>query len=327
MPFSKAGSWPGASHGGPPFTDHAGMFDDAAPLDIAPEIAEAFLVTARCGCFTQAARSLNLKSSVLRKQLALLEDTLRVPLLRFQDNSLTLSRAGLELQTRLMALSLARNPVIVDQPPVRVAMAESILHDIVQRDLIALLRRNARVRLEVVSLDGSQALQSVSADIVLWLAEPGSASPGPGFVTSLPICLARLDYRPHIAKRYSRSAVRPQSLEDLADYMLAERPQDRQQPGLRPWHAFIERRLFGVVRVHDYGLMLEMIRCSASIGLFPGYMTHLDRGLVALPGVFTEAMQLEVWLAVDAQTAHTAPVRLIVDLIVNAFRERAEWFE
>jgi DNA-binding transcriptional LysR family regulator len=327
MPFSKTGAWLSTSHAGATLTEDAAISDDAATLQIPPEIAEAFLVTARCGCFTQAARSLNLKSSVLRKQLALLEETLQVPLLRFQDNTLTLSRAGLDLQTRLTALNLARNPVIVDQPPVRVVMAESILHDIVQRDLIALLRRNARVRLEVVSLDGSQALQSFSADIALWLAEPGSPASGPGFVTSMPICLARLDYRPHIAKRYSRSAVRPQSLEDLADYMLAERPQDRQQPGLRPWHAFIEQRLFGVVRVHDYGLMLEMIRCSASIGLFPGYMTHLDRGLVALPGIFADAMQLEVWLAVNAQTAHTEAVRLIVDLIINAFRERGEWFE
>lgn len=327
MPFSKAGSWPGTRHAGPPLADQAAVFDEAALLDIAAEVAEAFLVTARCGCFTQAARSLNLKSSVLRKQLALLEDTLRVPLLRFQDNTLTLSRAGLELQTHLMARHRARDPVIVDQPTVRVVMAESILHDVVQRDLIALLRRNARVRLEVVSLDGSQPLQSFSADIALWLTEPGGPAPGPGFVTSLPMCLARLEYCPHIAKRYSRSAVRPQSLEDLADYMLAERPQDRQQSGLRPWHAFIEQRLFGVVRVHDYGLMLEMVRCSASIGLFPGYMTHLDRGLVALPEIFTEAMQLEVWLAVNAQTAHTEAVRLIVELIVNAFREREEWFE
>ncbi len=50
-------------------------------------------------------------------------------------------------------------------------------------------------------------------------------------------------------------------------------------------------------------LMLEMVRCSACIGLLPGYMSHFDRGLIGLPGLFSQPMQRQVWLAVNAESA------------------------
>lgn len=293
---------------------------------IDPQIARALLVTARCGCFMQAARSLNITASALRRQLSLLEDHVKFPLLRYQDNVLVLSRQGQQLNAHLLALSDERKYPTFEQPLVRLAVAESILHDILQRDLIALLRRNACMRLEIISLNSALAVQSVAADVVLWLSEPDSILPGPCFATSAPVCLARLQYLPHIAKRYSRVAARPQSLDDLIDYMLAHRPQDAEFQGLRPWHRLVEQRSSGVVRVYDYGLMLEMIRCSASIGLFPGYMARFDRGLVALPGLFGEAMNQQVWMAVNAESSNTASVQIIIDLIMNAFRDRADWF-
>ena len=51
----------------------------------------------------------------------------------------------------------------------------------VRDDLIALLRRNASVRLEIIALDSELSLRAVSADVVLWLAPGDSPSPGPSF--------------------------------------------------------------------------------------------------------------------------------------------------
>ena len=45
--------------------------------EIEPEVVRYFLVSARCGCFMQAARSLNIKATLLRKRLAQLEEQLR----------------------------------------------------------------------------------------------------------------------------------------------------------------------------------------------------------------------------------------------------------
>ena len=41
-----------------------------APAAVDPDVASYFLACARSGCFTQAARSLNIKTTLLRKRLA-----------------------------------------------------------------------------------------------------------------------------------------------------------------------------------------------------------------------------------------------------------------
>ncbi|WDH38083.1 LysR family transcriptional regulator [Pseudomonas chlororaphis] len=299
----------------------------ALAAGIEPELAQYFLVTARCGCFMQAARSLNIKSTLLRKQLAHLEEQLRRSLFSFQGSALSLSREGQQLKAQLIALAHERTLPVLEQPLLRLAVAESILHDILGRDLIALLRRNASVRLEIISIDSELSLRALSADVVVWLGGVDSPRPGPSFVTSTPQPLVRLDYLPHIAKRYSRVAARPDSLDDLADYMLVQWQQDRQVEPLRPWNQLVEQRLAGVVQVHSYELMLEMIRCSACIGLLPHYMSRFDRGLTALPGLFDEAMARQVWMAVNAEVEHDAEVRMLVELVLNTFRERGEWFD
>jgi DNA-binding transcriptional LysR family regulator len=297
----------------------------AAQLD--PLLAQCFSVTARCGCYMQAARRLNLKATRLRQQLAQLERQLQCSLFSPSENGLVLSREGLQLHKQLTALAHERELPVIEQPRVRLAVAETILHDILGRDLVALLRRNASARLDIISLDSELSLQAVSADIVVWLAGTDSPLPGPSFAVSEPRCLARLDYVPHIAKRYSRVAARPDGLDDLADFMLVQWQHDRQIDSFRPWNDLVDQRLAGVVQSHSYELMLEMVRCSACIGLLPGYMSHFDRGLIGLPGLFSQPMQRQVWMAVNAESEGEVQVQAIVELILSTFEERREWFE
>src|SRR5450830_1513431 len=73
--------------------------------DIEPEVARYFLVSARCGCFMQAARSLNIKATLLRKRLARLEEQLHHALFSYQGNGLVLSRDGQQLQAQLLAIA------------------------------------------------------------------------------------------------------------------------------------------------------------------------------------------------------------------------------
>lgn len=297
----------------------------AAQID--PLLAQCFSVTARCGCFMQAARRLNIKATRLRKQLAEVEAQLQCSLFSPSDNGVMLSRDGLQLQAQLMALAHERDLPVIEQPRVRLAVAESILHDILGRDLVALLRRNASVRLDIMTLDSELALQAVSADVVVWLAGTDAPVPGPSLDTAEPERLACLDYLPHIAKRYSRAASRPDSLDDLADFMLVQWQQDREVDSFGPWNNLVDQRLAGIVQLQAYELMLEMIRCSACIGLLPGYISRFDRGLVGLPQLFSQPMQRQVWMAVNAQSQGEAQVQMIVELIRNTFHERREWFQ
>ncbi|WP_322617328.1 LysR family transcriptional regulator [Pseudomonas sp. BIC9C] len=297
----------------------------AAAID--PEPAQCFIVSVRCGCFMQAARSLNIKATRLRRQLVLLETQLQCPLFTHSDNGFSLSRDGLRLHAQLIALAHERDLPVIEQPLIRLAVADSILHDILGRDLVALLRRNASVRLDIITLDSELSLQAVSADVVVWLGESGSPLPGPSFATTEPRLLARLDYLPHMAKRYSRVTSRPECLDDLADFLLVQWRQDCQVESFRPWNALVDQRLAGAVQLQSWELMLEMIRCSACIGLLPHYMSHFDRGLIALPSLFGQPMQRQVWMAVNAHSEHDAQVRMIAELIENTFSERREWFE
>lgn len=296
----------------------------AAGIDT--EVAQYFLVSARCGCFMQAARSLNVRPTILRKHLAQLEEQLQRTLFKFKDSSLTLSREGHQLHVQLLALAHERSLPVIEQPLIRLAVAQTLLHDILGRDLVSLLRRNASVRLEIISLDSDLSLQAMSADVVLWLGTE-SPTPGPTFATTQPQRLACLDYQPHIAKRYSRVTARPEKLDDLADFLLVQWQHERQVDSFRPWNALVEQRLAGVVRLHSYELMLEMIRCSACIGLLPGYMSRYDRGLIALPGLFNQPMQRQVWLAVNDQSQDKAQVQRLVELILSTFEERRDWFQ
>lgn len=295
--------------------------------DIEPAVVQCFLASARCGCFMQAARSLNVKTTWLRKQLAQLEAQLQRPLFSFQGSALTLSREGRQLQTRLTALANDGPPPLNEQPLIRLAVTESILHDILGRDLISLLRRNASARLQILTLDGELALQAVSADLVLWLSDAQTLASGPSFATRPAVRLACLDYVPHIAKRYSRAATRPDCLDDLSDYMLVQWQADRQVDSLAPWNALLEQRTAGVVQVQSYELMLEMIRCSACIGLLPQYMSRFDRGLVALPGLFEQMMQRHLWMTVNAQAEALPQVQMLVELIRHTLDERRDWFQ
>ncbi len=137
----------------------------AAQID--PLLAQCFSVIARCGCFMQASRRLNIKATRLRKHLAQLEKQLRCSLFSPSENGLVLSRDGLQLHKQLTALAHERDLPVLEQPVVRLAVAETILHDILGRDLVALLRRNASARLDIITLDSELSLQAVSADVVV----------------------------------------------------------------------------------------------------------------------------------------------------------------
>ncbi|HAA41707.1 MAG TPA: LysR family transcriptional regulator, partial [Pseudomonas sp.] len=94
----------------------------ALASEIDPEVARYFLVSARCGCFMQAARSLNIKATLLRKRLAQLEEHLRHALFSYQGNGLVLSRDGQQLQAQLIALAHERRLPVLEQPLIRLAV-------------------------------------------------------------------------------------------------------------------------------------------------------------------------------------------------------------
>ncbi|MBN0689986.1 LysR family transcriptional regulator [Pseudomonas aeruginosa] len=119
------------------------------------EVVHFFLVTARCGCFMQAARSLDVKPTLLRKTLARLEERLGLHLFVHEGNALSLTREGRIVQAagqRLVEDSQSHADLHRQQPLVRLAVAESVLHDVLSRELWGYLRKNANLRVALAEL-------------------------------------------------------------------------------------------------------------------------------------------------------------------------------
>lgn len=295
------------------------------PLALDEQTLNFFLVTARCGCFMQAARRLNLKPVALRKRLAALEARLGYSLFVNRNNNPVLSQQGERLQQVLQAREPVVPPAREASASVRLAVAEPLLQDLLGRNLINFVRQHAGMRLEVATLDGRQVPEQ-AADVALWLGDLDQGARSGCFADTTAEALATLEYLPHIAKRYAREANRPTSLAHLQDYMLVQWQGEVGVQALTPWQALLSTRSAGVTQIQDYEMYCQLIKCSASVGLLPHYAAHLDRGLLALPGLFREPMRRRVWLAVDERTEADPLVQVMVGAIRAAFEERREWF-
>jgi DNA-binding transcriptional LysR family regulator len=311
-------------------TPHLQASDGAAWLKLAaqidPPVIDYFLASARCGCFMQAARSLNINPTYLRRQLAQLQLTLGRPLFVHEGKALVLSRDGVRLQALLVAQARESAGSREPQPLIRLAVARSILHDVLNRDLIALLRRNAGLRLEIIPVDDHEQLSRTEADLLIWLNDPNSPAPLLSVACQRPRFLGTIGYLPHIAKRYSRTVVRPDTLGDLTDYLLVDCAPHRKVAAFEPWNSLLEARTSGVVRVHSHEMALEMVHCGASIGLLPDYITHFDRSLLALPQLFGQPMPQQIWMTVNSASADLPDVQHLMELVLHTFEERRFWF-
>ncbi|MGI0829172.1 LysR family transcriptional regulator [Pseudomonas aeruginosa] len=293
------------------------------------EVVHFFLVTARCGCFMQAARSLDVKPTLLRKTLARLEERLGLHLFVHEGNALSLTREGRIVQAagqRLVEDSQSHADLHRQQPLVRLAVAESVLHDVLSRELWRYLRKNANLRVALAELREGWPESAGPAEIAIWIADPGQPHPAMEGHFAAPTRIAELEYQPHIGKRYSRERTRPASEDELDDYLLAQLHGQAASAALAPWNRRVAARQSGVIEVQSHDLLLQAILWGACIGLLPHYAGRLERNLAALPQVFDEPMRREVWMSVQPEAENRVEVRALLDLIEHAFDDRRDWF-
>ncbi|HCI1764963.1 TPA: LysR family transcriptional regulator [Pseudomonas aeruginosa] len=293
------------------------------------EVVHFFLVTARCGCFMQAARSLDVKPTLLRKTLARLEERLGLHLFVHEGNALSLTREGRIVQAagqRLVEDSQSHADLHRQQPLVRLAVTESVLHDVLSRELWGYLRKNANLRVALAELREGWPESAGPAEIAIWIADPGQPHPPMEGHFAAPARIAELEYQPHIGKRYSRERTRPASEDELDDYLLAQLHGQAASAALAPWNRRVAARQSGVIEVQSHDLLLQAILWGACIGLLPHYAGRLERNLAALPQVFDEPMRREVWMSVQPEAENRLEVRALLDLIEHAFDDRRDWF-
>lgn len=289
------------------------------------QLAQRFLTCARCASFKQAARSLNIRALILRKQLVQLEDQLGGPLFLLQNKTLRLTLKGQRLQAELIQRfgDLPSVDNTAPQPVLRLALPDVLLQDILSRDLLAFVRKNAGVSLELIALETEPTQQ---VEVMLWLADPHRPRPSPGFSMSTPQLLARIGYSAHIAKRYSRKNSLPTRVADLNDYMVVQERANLSVMAFAPWNQLSRQRTRAVTLVHCTAWVRDLVRSSACVGLLPDYTTHLDKNLLALTPLFNQRLERLVWLSTAPLTAQQPQVKAMIALIRKAFEEREDWF-
>ncbi|MDH0897600.1 MULTISPECIES: LysR family transcriptional regulator [Pseudomonas] len=293
-------------------------------ISIDRDLAKAFSVTARCACFRQAARSLNVNSTLLRKQLRHLEVEIGEQLFHYQERALHLTNAGTLLHQELARRYADLNADETYAELIRIAAPEALLNDILARNLISFIRQHGGLRIEFLPLEGTPVEQ---ADVMVWLAEQESPRPDPGFAMTKPHRLATISFYPHIATRYSAEGRHPTSSYALDDYMLVQQRTNQSVPAFRPWNKLVSQRQSSVTFAPKHELVWELIKNSACIGLLPEYASKLDKKLLPLKEVFNDKIQRVAWLSSTPLAAAREDVQSVIKLILNAFEERKTWFE
>lgn len=246
-----------------------------------------------------------------------------------EGNALSLTREGRIVQAagqRLVEDSQSHADLHRQQPLVRLAVAESVLHDVLSRELWGYLRKNANLRVALAELREGWPESAGPAEIAIWIADPGRPHPAMEGHFAAPARIAELEYQPHIGKRYSRERTRPASEDELDDYLLAQLHGQATSAALAPWNRRVAARQSGVIEVQSHDLLLQAILWGACIGLLPHYAGRLERNLAALPQVFDEPMRREVWMSVQPEAENRVEVRALLDLIEHAFDDRRDWF-
>ncbi|WP_371227353.1 hypothetical protein ACAW63_17915 [Pseudomonas sp. QE6] len=161
--------------------------------------------------------------------------------------------------------------------------------------------------------------------MTLWIADPDSPRPDPGFAMSRPRMLARLHYCAHMAKRYAGSRL-PRAASDLTDFMLAQHSANASIKSFEPWNKLLCQRQSSVTQVHSQAWVRELVRNSACIGLLPTYVAKLDKNLLALEPLLGQRMERVAWLSVAPLAANLREVETLISIVLRAFEQRREWF-
>ncbi|GLZ23974.1 hypothetical protein Pstu01_06440 [Stutzerimonas stutzeri] len=209
---------------------------------------------------------------------------------------------------------------------VRLAIAEPLLHDIVNRDLIAYLRAHRNARVELLPLDNPFSPQAEDAHILVWLSWPESVVPCMYRSNFTVKPLGTLEYVPCVAKRYTRGRVQQCGMAMLEKFMLVQLQDYATVPSLAPWNSVVNQRKAGVTTLRSYATMRELVRWGACLGLLPYYVPRLDKNLLALPDLLPSTMEIQAWLAVSPDASCRPDVSAVANMILCAFNERRGLF-
>lgn len=302
-----------------------GILDD---LPITDQLALEFFATARCASFKQAARGLNVPAVLLRKRMEKLEEHLGAPVFVYKCNKLVLTRTGQKLRDHL-SQSFGREALVKrgtrETLILSMAITEPVLSDIVNRDLVAFVRDNADIRLDIHSECNLQTLSESDVDVGIALLgsdEVKAIDHHPDYRFER---LGRIGHALFISSRYSRNVTLPVDGLDLRNFMLVIPWDDDILSGSSGWTSVMAEHEGGITRVKSYNLARGLIVGGACIGVLPDYSRRLEKNILPMPGFLGDLDEKDAYLAIKMQLIYDTRVLELRRQIKKSFSDKKEW--
>ncbi len=282
---------------------------------------KAFLLVARAGSFSAAARQAGLATSVIAKRIDQLEASIQAPLFRRSTRSLVLTELGRKWQIRVRSVvsdvdDLMAAPRCADdlEGPLRIK-APTTLAVLYLADILAgFQRRHPKIALDIVLTD--RALNPAEEGFDLAITVFGAAYGGVIDVPLCPIGRTICAAPAYLAARGTPAHPRDLVFHDTLNFHPTGEVWSFQSPQ-GPASVALHSRL----SANDGQVLLAAARAGNGIALLSNYIAAdaLRRGdLVPVLGSFSVP---EIWmkLLIPQTRRHVARVQALVEVIAAAF--------
>lgn len=276
-----------------------------------------FMIIVRRGGFELAARSLGLSTDVLRAEMTKLEGRLKMQLFYLTGDRVKLTDDGEELYqlTEAFFSGPTATELYGEQSDLVISIPTILLEGFLYRDLIFALRAHSGAR---ISLTDDESDCQRSADVVVWLEEPGTYNALHRTLTKTKH-LTTVNFSLYVKERRLRGRETPEVLSDLDEYMTAQYAGYERFACFSQWNDYVTQRKCNSIYTETPQALWHMIRWVGCVGLLPDSATYLKNGVKQLPRLLDKNMELEVWIGLSKQSGNDPEVRMLLTSLTRAF--------
>ncbi len=286
-----------------------------------------FLVSAKAGSFSQAARKLRVTQSTISRRIEGLEQQLgvrlfdRVPsgavLTSDGDNVLEVTRqiedSVLEIQRRVLGSDERL------QGLVRISLPEGLSTLWITPHLPAFQERHPGISLALKSSIRPADVLNMESDLSLWILRPQT----PDLVA---VKLGTLHLVPWVSRAYLERCGTPSTQEDLRHHRFLDHAVYRfDEANCGHWVALMRAAKETAFWTNSSLSLISATQNGLGIALLPTYFCTCVNGIVPLD--LAVRTHIPIWLAYHRDIRSAARVRIVIDWLKSLFDQRAwPWF-
>ena len=281
-----------------------------------------FLAIARHGRLSTAARHLHVTQSTVGRRLTSMQDSLGVRLLRRTDEGYALTLAGEAIRERVArmeeeALSIERVVSGHDERlggVVRVTSSQLIASNVLAPALAELHARAPSILVEALPPLSGEPVAQHEAEIAVQLRRCESPD-------VLIRSLGQVAFGLYASATYIERRGMPLAEDGYAGHQLLTLLDDRETSAQAAWLSRHLRRGDVVLRADSYETLHSTTVCGGGLAVLPRFRADVEPHLRRVETV-SPVPSAEIWLGVHRENRDVARIRMVMDQIAAAVRQR-----